>query len=310
MSVGKRQLGRVSACEIVLRCTRGPASVGVSHTQRAKDPVATTSSCLPLDRAGPRGETPVVLLHAGVADRRMWDGAWPALTARRDVVRLDLPGFGDASERPTTLNPPGAVLATLDHLGLDRCHLVGASFGAGVAVEVALTGPGRVASLLLCPPGGTLLAEMTPDLHSFVTAERTALAAHDLEAAVAANVDTWLVGPGRSSADVDPALVTVVRTMQHRAFEIADAWGDVAEAELDPPALDRLDDLACPVLLLVGGHDLATTYDAARRLVDGVPGARRVDWPGVAHLPGLERPEEFAELVLDWTAAPRHPAAT
>ena len=61
-----------------------------------------TSAGIAYDRAGPRGDLPVVLIHAGVADRRMWDQLWPALTAERDVIRLDLRGFGESatSARP------------------------------------------------------------------------------------------------------------------------------------------------------------------------------------------------------------------
>jgi pimeloyl-ACP methyl ester carboxylesterase len=56
-----------------------------------------TSNRIAYDRAGPRGQLPVVLIHAGVADRRMWEPIWPALTRERDVVRLDLRGFGDSA---------------------------------------------------------------------------------------------------------------------------------------------------------------------------------------------------------------------
>src|SRR4051794_36286788 len=123
---------------------------------------------LAYDREGPRGATPVVLLHAGVADRRMWDLLWPALVAERDAVRVDLRGFGASVERPSgALVPVGDVLTTLDALGVEAFELVGASYGAGVAVEIALTAPDRVASLLLSAPGGSLIAEATPDLQAF-----------------------------------------------------------------------------------------------------------------------------------------------
>ena len=137
------------------------------------------------DRAGPRADLPVVLIHAGIADRRMWDPQWSTLTAVRDVVRLDLRGFGESTERPHgALSAVDDVLDTLAGLGVGRCHLVGASFGAGVAVEVALTSPEQVDSLLLVAPGGSLIAEATPDLRAFIDAERSALARDDLAEAV------------------------------------------------------------------------------------------------------------------------------
>jgi len=166
-----------------------------------------TRAGIAYDRAGPRGDLPVVLLHAGVADRRMWDAQWPALAAERDVVRLDLRGFGESAVRPQgALSPVDDVLDTLAELDIERCHLVGASAGAGVAVEVALTRPEQVASLLLCPPGGSLIAEVTPDLRAFIDAERSALAGDDLDGAVEANLAWWVEGPERNAGGVDPTV--------------------------------------------------------------------------------------------------------
>ncbi|WP_377639668.1 alpha/beta fold hydrolase [Oryzobacter terrae] len=252
------------------------------------------------DRGGPSGAVPVVLLHAGVADRRMWDPQWAALTAVRDTARPDLRGFGGSGTPPTgPLDHVADVVALLDGLGIERAHLVGASFGAGVAATVAVTHPERVASLLLAPPGGALLTELTGDLQDFLAAERQALADDDLDAATEANIAAWVVGPGRHASAVDPAVVDAVRTMQRAVFVLGETWPeDVDELEPDPPVTERLDEIACPTTVLVGGHDLETSR-AAADLVEGlVAGARRVDWPDVAHLPSMERPDEFTALLL------------
>jgi len=262
---------------------------------------ALTAHGIAYDRAGPRGELTVVLIHAGVADRRMWDAIWAELTGERDVVRLDLRGFGDSVARPAgSLSHQGDVLDALSELGVDRCHLVGASFGAGVAVEVALARPPAVASLLLAAPGGALLAELTPDLRAFIDAEGAALSRGDLDAAVEANLAWWAEGTRRSADQVDPSLREQVRRMQRRAFEVTADWDDVAEQELDPPALDRLGEIGIPVLVLVGGLDLDTVRDAAGRVAAGIADARRVDWPDAGHLPSLEDPAAFARLLLQW----------
>ncbi|MFB9833344.1 alpha/beta fold hydrolase [Actinoallomurus acaciae] len=259
------------------------------------------------ERAGRGNGVPIVLIHAGVADRTMWDAQWDALTAGFDVVRLDLRGFGESGR------PPGArwsaaedVLSALDHLGITRCHLVGGSLGAGVAAEVALSEPELAQSLLLCPPGGALLAESTEDLQNFFEAERSALAARDLDAAVEANITTWVVGRDRDPSDVPSGIQDHVRRMQRRAFEVAESLRDTDEAEFTPPALERLPDLTTPVLVLVGGHDLDTIQDSAERICRALPGVRRVDWPDVAHLPSMERPGDFLTLLTEWVT--QHPS--
>lgn len=261
---------------------------------------SSTTTGIAYDRGGPRGDLPIVLIHAGVADRRMWDPVWPALTAERDVVRLDLRGYGDSTARPEELRPVEDVLETVAALGLEQFHLVGASYGAGVAVEVALTRPGQVVSLLLSAPGGSLIAEATPDLRAFFAAERAALAEDDLDAAVEANLAWWVDGPSRSSDAVDPAVRDLVGRMQRRAFELTADWDDVAEKELDPPALERLAEVQVPTLVLVGALDLDAILDTAATVTDGIAGARRVDWPDTAHLPSMERPEDFTALLREW----------
>ena len=233
----------------------------------------------------------------------MWEPIWPELTARHDVIRYDLRGFGDSDTPPHGLLDHGAdLLALLDRLGVQRCHLVGASLGSGVAVEVALQQPGLVASLLLGPPGGGLLATMTPALRSFADRESAAWEAGDLDEAVAANLDTWVVGVGRGPADVDAGVLDAVRVMQRRVFDIAGQWGSVDWAEPDPPVADRLSELRVPVCTLVGGHDLDTVQDAADRISAAVATTRRLSWPDVAHLPSLEQPGRFLDTVQDWLA--------
>src|SRR5689334_13697710 len=108
---------------------------------------------LPYDEAG---EGPaVVLLHAGVADRRMWrDQLEPIAAAGYHVIAPDLPGFGDAPVPPGEQAPGMDVLATIDAAGIDRAALVGCSFGGAVALRVAAVAPERVWALALisAPP--------------------------------------------------------------------------------------------------------------------------------------------------------------
>ena len=260
-----------------------------------------TTGGIAYDRAGRRGDLPVILLHAGVADRRMWDPLWSALAAERDVVRLDLRGYGESTARPRgMLSPVDDVLDTLAEVGIDRSHLVGASFGAAVAVEAALTRPQQVASLLLSPPGGSLIAELTPDLRAFIETETAALARGDLDAAVEVTLTCWVDGRGRDAGDVDPAVRDLVRLMQRRAFDVTADWDDIEDRELDPAPLDRLTEIRVPTLVLVGSLDLEAIHAAAQQVANGIAGARLLTWPNTAHLPSMERSDDFLALLRDW----------
>jgi len=249
------------------------------------------------------GET-VVLVHAGVADRRMWAPLVAALTPQRRVIRFDARGFGESLAPSGPWSQHGDLLALLDELGVTRAHLVGASMGAGIVTEAALVRAGVARSLVLVAPGGALYGETPPELRPIWDAEIAALDDGDLDAAVEVNLAAWVDGPARSPDAVDPAVRTFVGRMQREAFEIPE-WDplDAPEHELGPPASARLAELACPVLVVVGDGDQAPTLSAAERIAATAPDARLVVWPEVAHMLTLERPDDFAQLLLAFLAA-------
>jgi 3-oxoadipate enol-lactonase len=263
-----------------------------------------TASGLAYEIAG-AGE-PLVLVHAGVADRRMWDPQWSAFAASHLVVRYDLRGFGESLPPTGPWSQHADLLGLLVELGITRAHLVGASVGAGIAVEAALAQPGAVASLVLAAPGGALYGEATGDLRAVWRDEVDALDRGDLDAAVEVNLRAWVDGLGRPPDAVDPAIRRFVGQMQRDAFELPEWDSDAApESELEPPAHARLAEIGCPTLIVVGEADQVATREAANRLAADVPDARFVSWPDTAHMLTLERPEQFERLVLDFVAAAR-----
>lgn len=265
------------------------------------DTTQYTSTGIAYQRSGPTGAVPVVLIHAGITDRRMWDPIWPALTVRHDALRLDLRGFGESAARPQgALDPVADLHTTMAEAGIGSCHLIGASFGAGVAVEYTLAHPAQVHSLLLVTPGGSLIDEVTQDLEAFISAEDAAMERGDLDGAAEANVRWWVDGPHRGPDDVDTNVRAGVHQMQLRAFELTQDWDDIDEHEADPPALQRLSEIAVPTTVLTGALDISAIAVAAHAVTTGISGAQHTDWPGVAHLPAMERPEQFLQLLTEW----------
>jgi 3-oxoadipate enol-lactonase len=247
---------------------------------------------------------PIVLVHAGVADRRMWSGLAAELAREHRVIRHDTRGAGE------TLPPTGPwahhtdLLHLLDELLVGRAHVIGASMGAGIAVEAALARPEAVASLVLAAPGGALFGSAPASLRSLWAAEVAALDRGDLDGAVEVNLRGWVDGPHRRPEVVDAEVRRWVGEMQRGAFELPE-WDPeaVPEHELDPPAVERLHELRCPVLVVVGAGDDPAVLETAERIANAAPRARLVVWPDVAHMLTLERPAEFAALVRDFLRA-------
>ena len=263
-----------------------------------------TSTGLAFEIAG-SGE-PLVLVHAGVADRRMWDPQWRAFADSHRVIRYDLRGYGESLPPIGPWSQHADLLGLLDELGIGRAHVVGTSMGAGIAVEAALAQPQAIASLVLAAPGGALYGGATDDLRPIWHDEVEALDRGDLDAAVEVNLRAWVDGPVRAVDAVDPQIRAFVGRMQRDAFELPEWDPDAApETELEPPAHARLAEIGCPTLIVVGEEDQAATREAANRLASEIPGAGFVSVPGVAHMLTIERPREFERLVLDFLAAAR-----
>lgn len=239
---------------------------------------------------------PVLLLHAGVADRRMWDPVVPALSHAFRVVRPDLRGFGDSAQPGEEYADADDLDALLGSLGVDSAAVVGSSYGGRVALELATAHPGRVSSLvLLCSAyrGLEPSQEDVPALEAYGAEEERLLEAGDIEGAVALTVRTW-VGP-----EADAEVRTLVATMQRRAYEV-----QLAADEQDPPPSTRRIDvdptaLAVDTLVVSGAHDLGHFRAIAAHLAEQIPGAERVELDWAGHLPSLERPDAVLALLLD-----------
>jgi 3-oxoadipate enol-lactonase len=238
----------------------------------------------------------VVLVHAGIADSRMWEPQLLPFAKARSVIRVDLPGFGKSPIETNPVSYRGSVNAALDAYGIERAAIVGTSLGGTTALELALDTPERVTALVLVG-AGIDDHDWGDEMEAFDKAEEAAIERGDLEAAVKVNLDLWVAGPRRTLDEVDPQVRELVAEMQMDAFR--QEWpADLRALKLDPPASQRLGDIAVPTLVVTGDEDVADIIRIGDRLAREIPDVERATIGGAAHLPNLERPDEFNRLVL------------
>lgn len=238
----------------------------------------------------------VLLLHAGLGDRTMWDAQVPALADAFTVIRMDARGFGETRKPPVAYSPVADVLAVLDHLGVETAHVIGVSMGSQTAIDLAVAAPERVASLVAA--GARTGVPVSAELRAGWDHVNELYEAGDIEGANEYELRMWVDGPGRSPEMIDPAFRERVRAMNGALLVRDDYEGD--EIELDPPAAERLGEITAPTLIVYGDQDIADVQQAGPPLAQAIPGARLVVMPNVSHLPQMEQPEAFNEMVLEF----------
>ncbi len=243
---------------------------------------------------------PLILVHAGIADRQMWDEQFDIFAQHYRVIRYDMRGYG---QTPMVAGPFAhwrdlhALLVALD---ISRAYLLGCSLGGSTVLDCALEYPDMAAALIIvgsAPSGYGFVGE--PPLQ--LPALDAALKAGNLREAAELEVQIWVDGRQRTPDQVEPSVRDRVREMN--IIALGSALAELGEPEpLDPPALGRLAEISAPTLLVVGDLDEPNILAAVDQLASTIPGASRAVIPGTAHFPNMERPDEFNQVVSDFLA--------
>ena len=232
------------------------------------------------------GET-VVLLHSGVCDLRQWDPQWSGLTSRFRTFRIDFSGFGQSQLNGAESQDSDEVLAVLDEMGVTDAVFVGSSYGGRVAQEIAIIDPSRVKKMILVC-SATEGIPPTQSIVEYGAKEEIYIKAGDFDAATTLNVETWL-GPKASEK-----VKSEVWKMQRNAFNVylKNPTHRKLRVAIDPTQF------LCPTVIITGLHDFDYFEIIGDHLSNLVPDNVRISLEWAGHLPNLERPIEFEELLI------------
>lgn len=257
--------------------------------------VETSFATTRVHRHGPAdGEaarrTPVVLLHGAGSCSAMWYTATPALSAERPVYAVDTPGDAGRSVQREHIHQPERSARWLDEtlagLGLDRVHLVGASYGGWLALNQARLRPERLASVTALDPGG--LEKVGARFFVWIFA---GLFASFAPRPLRPRLAKWLDQP-----------VLVVPELRAMAQTGARAWRTRRPAPL-PLTDGELASVRVPLHVVLGRRSpLVNSRVQAERIPRLVPGARTVVLDGTGHGPWIDRAEETNARMLSFMA--------
>jgi pimeloyl-ACP methyl ester carboxylesterase len=232
----------------------------------------------------------VVLIHAGVTDRRSWADLIARLAPRHRCMAYDQRGYGETTyDREDGWSPIEDALTVMDVVGLTCPVLVGCSMGGGYAIDFTLAHPERVAGLVLIAAAvrGAPDVELEPNGPT-ATIDAALTAADelgDVEEVVRLDAHLWLDGPAAPEGRVGGEARSLFLDMDRRA-ELAPSPGDPAEI---PSAWPRLHEIKVPTLVLTGRLDAEPLLVRGPQLAELIPQAQFKWLEGVAHLPHMER---------------------
>jgi 3-oxoadipate enol-lactonase len=240
---------------------------------------------------------PVLLLHSGLVDSRMWDPQMDSLEAAgHRPIRFDLRGFGRSDRPEAPYSHVADAIAVLDALEVDRAAIVGCSLGGALDLLLTVLHRERVTALVLAGSGLPGYGDWSPRMRAIWDQVDEAVKAGDLDGAHELDMSPWVDTLGEPSDDL---IRSIARDNRHTLL-----IDDELEVTPEEPVIDRLGDIAAPALVTVGGRDIPEMLAIADLLSEGIPGASGpVVIEGADHLVPMRRPEEFDRAMLAFLVA-------
>ena len=226
--------------------------------------------------------TPLVLLHGGMMTIDLnFAGLIPTLARDHQVIAVELQGHGRTADIDREITPAalaGDVAALLDHLGVDRAHVLGHSMGAAVALELAVGHPSRVRSTV------PISAAVRPDgMHEDLTDPSR-------------HATSTRMPSAQDFADMQEAYQRLSPHPEH--FNQFLATLSASNADLKGWSDEQLAGITAPTLLVMGDHDFVTIEHGAL-MKQLIPGSHLAVLPNTTHMAATRRPE----LLLPMLAA-------
>ncbi len=249
---------------------------------------------------------PILLVHSAIVNRRSWDGVVPRLVdAGYRVTRYDMRSFGESTSEDVEFSAHEDLLGVLDHFGVGRAALVGNSMGAVFSIDGLLAAPDRFVAFVWVGGGvGGWDKDSLPAEEALFKAESDAEDASDWDLAAELDtriwVDGWVDGINQPATRADPAVRAAIKAMDRELLEPGRVCGE--RRRPDPPAIERLEAISQPTLVVIGDLDTSGTRAAADVVAERVRGARLVHVPDVAQIVGMEAPDRLAALIVEHLA--------
>jgi len=243
---------------------------------------------------------PFVMIHAGVADHRQWNNEFATFKKDYRVIRYDMRGYGKSEPVEGEFSHMGDLESLLDSLAIrEPLVIMGCSMGGGIALDFTVTHPEMVKALIMVDSGPSGLKLDVQQPEKFADAEK-AFNDGNLDLVCEIETQIWFDGTGRTPDQVNQQMRSLLYEMNHIALENEVKNLGNRKPNLDTPTSERLHELLCPVLVIVGEHDTPYCLAAAEYMTKEIKLAHKEVIRDAAHLPNMDHPEKFQKIVRDF----------
>lgn len=238
----------------------------------------------------------ILFIHAGMADCRMWEKEFDAMSQRFHTLRVDLPGHGKSNFSGGSFSNSALLKALLDYLHIEQTHIIAASFNADLAIDFTLNYPEYCKSLVLESP---ILHgwDFSYTVEEYSQEEQELLKNKKFEETANLNYKTWILR-NRSPKTISQDIRELFLDMQLKTFikyELQNEYGYLTE---DMDNLGQLKYIRVPVLLINGACDIKDVLQISSFMNHRLPFSEQVVLENTGHLPNLEKSEMFTKIVL------------
>jgi len=242
---------------------------------------------------------PLVLIHAGFLDSRMWDSQFQLFAKTHRVIRYDVRGFGKSDRPSERFSDAADLLALVQHLNLAKVVLVGVSNGGRIALDFTVQHPEKVEKLVLVATGvhgyetGPEEDKVWEEFERKMKPQEGLVEEGKVREAVEMDVNAWASAQSPGSRE---HILSIALDNSH----ILSNHPGKLQVSPDPPAFKRLSEVQAPTLLIIGDRDVEGMRMIIERLHGMIVGSKKVVITGADHIVNASRPDEFNQAVYDF----------
>lgn len=238
---------------------------------------------------------PLVLIHGGNMDSRMWDDQFEAFAKHYRTIRFDLHGFGKSDTPKKTFYVIDDLYNLLKFLNVEKTYLVGLSLGGSIAIQFTVEYPEIVDALV---PVASGLVGYKWSKEETQRIAKIFMSVKDEPSALEA-MKKWLKDPYMIPAMKIPDVAEKIQKIVSENFRVL-LMNPGLSMQPKVPAIQRLSEIKIPTLIIVGDQDISDIKVIVNILETNIANARKVVIAGAGHIVNMEKPKEFNQAVIDF----------